>query len=104
MYTEYLHTREVTQLQALLQDAAELIEDFQALVVERSTEIIRLKDLARYYHQRLQQHGLDWHNLMEFHWIIYISPIKYFVSSVLSNTISILSLSISNGLIIIDKP
>ena len=59
MYTEYLHTREVTKLQALIQDAAELIEDFQALVVERSTEIIRLKDLARYYHQRLQQHGLD---------------------------------------------
>ena len=59
MYTEYLHTREVTQLQALLQDAAELIEDFQALVAERSTEIIRLKDIARYYHQRLQQHGLD---------------------------------------------
>jgi hypothetical protein len=52
MYTEYLHTREVTKLQALLQDAAELIEDL-------STESIRPKDLARYYHQRLQQHGLD---------------------------------------------
>jgi predicted transcriptional regulator len=51
MYTEYLHTREVTQLQALLQDAAELIEDL-------STEINRLKDLARYYFNRLQQHGL----------------------------------------------
>ena len=52
MYTEYLHTREVTKLQALLQDAAELIEDL-------SSEMIRLKDIARYYHQRLQQHGLD---------------------------------------------
>ena len=52
MYTEYLHTREVTQLQALIQDAAELIEDL-------SSEMICLKDIARYYHQRLQQHGLD---------------------------------------------
>ena len=51
MHTEYLHTREVTQLQALLQDAHELIEDL-------SSEILRLKDLARYYYNRLQQHGL----------------------------------------------